>query len=111
MPFTNIIFANEADARTYFLSPSSQALFMDPTSPIFYVKSTDSFGSPTFEKYSFQRIEEPAAPLANETPLTRADLESLRTEILSLIKSQPQGGNAHDEQQSVDTTLSATTNN
>lgn len=110
MPFTNIIFANEADARTYFLSPSSQALFMDPTSPVFYVKSTDSFGSPTFEKYSFQRIEEPA-PITNETPLTRADLESLRTEILSLIKSQPQGGNAHDKQQSVDPTLSATTNN
>lgn len=107
MPFTNIIFANEADAKTYFLSPSSQALFMDPTNPIFYVKSTDSFGSPTFEKYSFQRIEEPSAPLTDETPLTRADLESLRTEILSII----QGGNAHDEQQSIDQSRNITPNN
>lgn len=92
MPFTNIIFANEADARTYFLSPSSQALFMDPTDAIFYVKSTDSFGSPTFEKYSFQRVDESPQP---ETPLTRADLESLKQEILALIA--PQGGNSHDE--------------
>lgn len=97
MPFTNIIFANEADARTYFLSPSSQALFMDPTSPIFYVKSTDSFGSPTFEKYSFQRVEEPTAPLSNETPLTRADLDALKQEIITMI-----GGTQHDEQQSID---------
>lgn len=108
MPFTNIIFANEADARTYFLSPSSQALFMDPTSPIFYVKSTDSFGSPTFEKYSFQRIEEPQSSPQSETPLTRADLESLRSEILSLIQTQPQGGNANE---SVDQPLNSTTNN
>lgn len=106
MPFTNIIFANEADARTYFLSPSSQALFMDPTSPIFYVKSTDSFGSPTFEKYSFQRVEEPTAPPANETPLTRADLESLKQEILALIA--PQGGNTNE---SVDQPLNSTSNN
>lgn len=105
MPFTNIIFANEEDARTYFLSPSSQALFMDPTNPIFYVKSTDSFGSPTFEKYSFQRIEEPQLPAQSETPLTRADLESLRSEILSLINTQ-QGGTQHEsiEQSSLDST-------
>ena len=109
MPFTNIIFANEADARTYFLSPSSQALFMDPTSPIFYVKSTDSFGSPTFEKYSFQRVEEPTALHTNETPLTRADLESLKQEILALIT--PQGGTQHDKQQSVDQPSSNNTNN
>lgn len=108
MPFTNIIFANEADARTYFLSPSSQALFMDPTSPIFYVKSTDSFGSPTFEKYSFQRVEEPTAPSPGETPLTRADLETLRSEILSLIT--PQGGNT-DGKSDNKSSLDSTTNN
>ena len=104
MPFTNIIFANEADARTYFLSPSSQALFMDPTSPIFYVKSTDSFGSPTFEKYSFQRVEEPQSPSQSETPLTRADLDTFRAEILALIT--PQGGNTNesDNQPSLDST-------
>lgn len=106
MPFTNIIFANEDDARTYFLSPSSQALFMDPTSPIFYVKSTDSFGSPTFEKYSFQRIEESQQ---SETPLTRADLDTLRAEIIALI--QGQGGTQHEEQQSDNKTLSTTANN
>lgn len=109
MPFTNIIFANEADARTYFLSPSSQALFMDPTDSIFYVKSTDSFGSPTFEKYSFQRVEEPTAPPVNETPLTRADLESLKQEILALIA--PQGGNTNGEQQSINQPSSNGTNN
>ena len=108
MPFTNIIFANEEDARTYFLSPSSQALFMDPTSPIFYVKSTDSFGSPTFEKYSFQRIDEPTPPSSpqSETPLTRADLDALKQEIITMI-----GGTQHDKQQSVDQPLNSTSNN
>ena len=106
MPFTNIIFANEADARTYFLSPSSQALFMDPTSPIFYVKSTDSFGSPTFEKYSFQLIQDTSQTQTNETPLTRADLESLKKEILALIA--PQGGNTNE---SIDQPLNSTSNN
>lgn len=103
MPFTNIIFANEADARTYFLSPGSQALFMDPTAAVFYVKSTDSFGSPTFEKYSFQLIQDTPQP---ETPLTRADLDALKEEIISLI-----GGNAHDEQQSINQPSSNDTNN
>lgn len=103
MPFTNIIFANEADARTYFLSPSSQALFMDPTSSVFYVKSTDSFGSPTFEKYSFQRVEEPSPSTSTETPLTRADLDALKQEIITMI-----GGTQHE---SVDQPLSTTTNN
>jgi hypothetical protein len=83
MPFTNIIFANEADARTYFLSPSSQALFMDPANPVFYVKSTDSFGSPTFEKYSFQRIDDQQQ---SESPLTQADLDTFKQEILALIQ-------------------------
>ena len=106
MPFTNIIFANEEDARTYFLSPSSQALFMDPTSPIFYVKSTDSFGSPTFEKYSFQRIDEPIPQSESETPLTRADLDALKQEIITMI-----GGMQHDKQQSIDQPLNSTSNN
>ena len=108
MPFTNIIFANEADARTYFLSPSSQALFMDPTDAIFYVKSTDSFGSPTFEKYSFQLIQDTPQTQTNETPLTRADLETLKQEILALIA--PQGGNA-DGKSDNKSSLDSTTNN
>lgn len=109
MPFTNIIFANEADARTYFLSPSSQALFMDPANPVFYVKSTDSFGSPTFEKYSFQLIEDAQQTTSKESPLTQADLDSFKQEILALLQAQPQGGIQHESDNKP--TLSSNTNN
>lgn len=87
MPYNNIIYATEQEARSYLIPYGTQMLFMDPTAPTFYVKTTDAFGSPSFDIYDFApRIAQSSSNA--ETPLTRADLESLRAEILSLISPQ-----------------------
>lgn len=99
MPYNNILYATEQEARNYYLTPSSQALFMDPSAPTFYFKTVDAFGQPDFIIADFT-IRTPQPPQDNP-PLTRADLDSFKQEILALITSQqPQGGNAHDTDQS-----------
>lgn len=103
MPYNNILYATEQEARNYYLTPSSQALFMDPSAPTFYFKTVDAFGQPDFIIADFTiRTPQPQST----TPLTRADLDTFRSEILALIATQqsPQGGNTHDvnQPQSVD---------
>ena len=93
MPYNNIIYATEQEARSYLIPYGTQMLFMDPTSPTFYVKTTDAFGSPSFDIYDFT----PRSSSNVETPLTRADLESLRAEILALLT--PQQEVQHNDQQ------------
>ena len=97
MPYNNILYATEQEARNYYLTPSSQALFMDPTSPTFYFKTVDAFGQPDFIIADF--TIRTTQPTTDNTPLTRADLDTFRDEIMALIQSQ--GGNTH-EPQSVD---------
>ena len=100
MSYNNILYATEQEARNYYLTPSSQALFMDPSAPTFYFKTVDAFGQPDFIIADFTIRTQPPQ---DNPPLTRADLDTFRAEILALIQSQPQGGNTHDNQpQSVD---------
>lgn len=88
MPYNNIIYATEQEARSYLIPYGTQMLFMDPHSSRFYVKTTDAFGSPSFDVYEFAPAH--SSP-QSETPLTRADLESLRAELLALLpQTQPQ---------------------
>lgn len=85
--YNNIIYATEQEARSYLLPTSTQALFMDPTSPTFYVKATDAFGSPSFEIYDFV-ARTPAQQPDEQNTITRADLDAFKQEILSLIQPQ-----------------------
>lgn len=97
MPYNNIIYATEQEARSYLIPYGTQMLFMDPTSPTFYVKTTDAFGSPSFDIYDFTPRSSSAQ---SETPLTRADLDSLRAEILALITPQQKEVHPTNEPQS-----------
>lgn len=92
--YNNIIYATEQEARSYLLPTATQALFMDPTSPTFYVKATDAFGSPSFEIYDF--VARKSTP--NETPLTRADLDAFKQEILSIIHQTPAPQNTQPQE-------------
>lgn len=97
MPYNNIIYATEQEARSYLIPYGTQMLFMDPNSSRFYVKTTDAFGSPSFDVYDFTPAN---TTLQSETPLTRADLDSLRAELLALLpQTQPQEV-PHDNAQS-----------
>lgn len=92
MLYNNIIYATEQEARSYLLPTSTQVLFMDPNTPTFYVKSTDAFGAPSFEAYSFE-IRPPLdtpTQTPDTTPITRADLDALRQELTALISPQTQ---------------------
>ncbi len=91
MMYNNIIYATEQDARSYLLPTSTQMLFMDPSAPVFYVKSTDAFGIPSFEAYTFEaRTPQTEATQSDpSTPITRADLDALRQELIALLPAQP----------------------
>jgi hypothetical protein len=104
MPYNNILYATEQEARNYYLTPSSQALFMDPSAPTFYFKTVDAFGQPDFIIADFTIRTQPPQ---DNPPLTRADLDTFRSEILALIDAQ-QGGNTHE---SVDQSLNTSANN
>ena len=65
-------------------------------------KTVDAFGQPDFIIADFTIRTQPTQ---DNPPLTRADLDTFRSEILALIATQqsPQGGTQHDNQpQSVD---------
>ena len=96
MPYNNIIYATEQEARSYLIPYGTQMLFMDPQSSRFYVKTTDAFGSPSFDVYDFTPAN--TTP-QSETPLTRADLDSLRAELLALIPQNPPQEVPHNNEQ------------
>ena len=99
MPYNNILYATEQEARNYYLTPSSQALFMDPSAPTFYFKTVDAFGQPDFIIADFTIRNQQPTP--DNPPLTRADLESLRAELLALLpQNQPQEVHLTNEPQS-----------
>ena len=82
----NIMFVTEEEAKAYLLPPNSTALLMHRNEPIFYIKATDSIGQSTIKAYRFEEIK----PDPSTIPLTQADLQSFKEEILSLLNNTQQ---------------------
>lgn len=83
----NMIFVTEEEANRYYVAPGHQVMLMNRDKPIFYVKSSDTFGMATMEQYSFSKI--PTAQQQSPTStVTREDFDAFKQEILTLL-SQP----------------------
>lgn len=94
----NMIFVTEEEANRYYVAPGHQVMLMNRDKPIFYVKSSDTFGMATMEQYSFTKIPNPQQQSPTST-VTREDFDAFKQEILSLLssKSQPKEDAQHNE--------------
>lgn len=55
VPFNDIRFATEDEAKAYIVMPNTKVMFMDRDKSVFYIKSADSLGKSTLECYSYTR--------------------------------------------------------
>lgn len=79
----NIIFVTEDEANRYYVAPGHQVMLMNRDKPIFYIKSSDSFGMTAIEQYSFTKIQ--PQPSSSQQSVTREDFDAFKQEILSLL--------------------------
>lgn len=85
----SFIFINaEEDAQQYILPPNHTALLMCRQKPIFYIKSTDSLGQPTLDRYSFKK--EPPQTTLPDNVVTIEQFNAFKDEIKSLLTPTPQ---------------------
>ncbi len=85
----NMIFVTEEEANRYYVAPGHQVMLMNRDKPIFYVKSSDTFGMATMEQYSFTKIPT-AQPQSPTSAVTREDFDAFKQEVLSLLSAQSQ---------------------
>lgn len=79
----NMIFVTEEEANRYYVAPGHQVMLMNRDKPIFYVKSSDTFGMATMEQYSFTKI--PQSSQSPTSAVTREDFDAFKQEILTLL--------------------------
>jgi hypothetical protein len=84
----NFIFINtEEEASAYIIPPNHTTLLMCRNKPIFFIKTADSLGQYTLDRYEFKK-----APISPQTALpdnliTIEQFEAFKDEIRSLITS------------------------
>lgn len=80
-------------ARVYQMPPNSTAALFDGGQDLMYIKSTDGAGFPTIRTFAFTAVED----VQESRYATKADLQALREELMSLGK-QPIPGKSKGEQ-------------
>lgn len=90
-PFQDVRLVNEKEANEYIVLPNSKALLMDVNAKTFWIKSADSLGKLTIEKYNFEKVEDvdeqpQVAPINTEMFATKDDLSALTEQITKLEK-------------------------
>lgn len=84
----NFIFINaEEEAPAYIIPPNHTTLLMCRNKPIFFIKTSDSLGQYTLDRYEFKK-----APISPQTALpdnliTTEQFEAFKDEIRALLNS------------------------
>lgn len=58
VPFNDIKFVTEAEARAFIVMPNTKVMLMDRDKSVFYIKSADSLGKSTLEGFKYVKMEE-----------------------------------------------------
>lgn len=88
IPQQSFIFINtEDDAHAYIVPPNTTTLLMCRQKPIFFIKSADSLGQYSLDRYEFKK-----APIAPQTTLpdniiTQDQFDAFKDEIRALLTS------------------------
>lgn len=85
----NFIFINtEEEASAYIIPPNHTTLLMCRNKPIFFIKTADSLGQYTLDRYEFKKA--PISPNAAlpDNLITTEQFEAFKDEIRALLASQ-----------------------
>lgn len=77
-------FVNGIEQANIFQVPANRnAILMDNSKPLFYVKATNQMGQATIKMYKFEEV-----PTTNQQPqyVTLQDLEVFKQELLNAVK-------------------------
>ena len=58
MPFNDIKFVTEDEAKGYILFPNTRVMLLDRDKSVFYIKTADSLGKSALEGYKYTKIED-----------------------------------------------------
>lgn len=77
-------------AKNYNIPPQSRIALFDANSDIFYVKTTDSAGIPTYKVYEFKEMDIPGftSPMQNEQYVTKNELKGVIEDVKLFIRQQ-----------------------
>ena len=73
-----VLVKSEDEARNYYLNPGNSMFFMDSNNSVFYTKSVDFSGIPTFKKYTFHEVVDTTTPVVPDNYVTREEFEELK---------------------------------
>ena len=79
----------EDDAYAYIVPSGSTVLLICRNAPYFFIKSSDSLGQYTTDRYEFKKA--PRTPNSNipDNLITKDQFEAFKDEIRSLLTQQP----------------------
>jgi hypothetical protein len=83
IPHQSFVFINtEDEANHYIIPPSTTALLMCRNAPYFFIKTADSLGQYTLDRYEFKK-----APRPQDNVVTTEQFNQFKEEIRALLTS------------------------
>ena len=77
----------EEDAAQYIVPSSTTVLLICRNSPYFFIKSSDSLGQYTLDRYEFKKAPKAPNPAIPDNVITADQFEAFKDEIRALLSS------------------------
>ena len=88
IPHQSFVFINtEDEANHYIIPPSTTALLMCRNAPYFFIKTADSLGQYTLDRYEFKKAPRPSTP---DNVVTTEQFNQFKEEIKALLTTSQQ---------------------
>lgn len=85
IPHQSFVFINtEDEANHYIIPPSTTALLMCRNAPYFFIKTADSLGQYTLDRYEFKKAPRPTTSLPDNV-VTTEQFNQFKEEIRALL--------------------------
>lgn len=89
IPHQSFVFINHEDeANQYIIPPSTTALLMCRNAPYFFIKTADSLGQYTIDRYEFKKAPKTQQTALPDNLITKDQFEAFKDEIRALL-TQP----------------------
>lgn len=87
IPHQSFVFINHEDeANQYIIPPSTTALLMCRNAPYFFIKTADSLGQYTTDRYEFKKAPRTQNTQIPDNVVTVDQFNQFKDEILALLK-------------------------
>lgn len=87
IPHQSFVFINHEDeANQYIIPPSTTALLMCRNAPYFFIKTADSLGQYTTDRYEFKKAPRIQNTQIPDNVVTVDQFNQFKDEILALLK-------------------------